>query len=674
MSDPSGNLDAEQTASAPSRMRSLGHVVLIVLLVAVVVGICAHSPSQTYAYSQVRWIGIWIGAFSSGNWLMPRNHMGEVLHKPQLHIWVAGGILKATGIYNDFVFRLPSIFAALITALLVYVLGRRWYGRRVGLLAACLWVTIIHMGKMMYLVTTDMLLTLWITASIVCADRLLFHPAPRGKRLRWVLGLWVTMILGALTKGWGLVNPVLVGGMLALAVAFRPGFKALRGARGPVRKLALFVRLILRRWRRACRAVRLPWGLLAMIAVLVPVWIGMFTQGGQQFRNVVYREFWQRITGRGADAPHASSVPAVVHLLYYALPVSVFALGGLLLERPRRWLSGRGPLCLPFCWIATVVIVFSIPHGFRPDYLLPCYAAVALMGAWAIETVHRAGPGGGRAVRMLRHVFAAVAIAIAVGLIVVPAVYLLSTYLPASARKSLRVPPWMAPETWMVLGMLPAAGLAAVAMAVRFSLRWQIRRVAAVAVLAAIGALFLRTHVISRHAYTRDGEKMIDFARKAGGIIKDDAFVVHRAERLATELYLGRFGRRIVEEIAVPLGQKTIPDELSAPRRQALMKVLADVSEPWLITCDVGLKELGATRRIKGAPQGGKAGKSETVVFVPGDLGAVHYMSEPIVERRWGRIYLIRLRLAPASRPASRPASMPASGPATMPATGPPGG
>ena len=45
-----------------------------------------------------------------------------------------------------------------------------------ALLAACLWAVGMHMSKMLYLATTDMLLTFWITASIFCAEALICVP------------------------------------------------------------------------------------------------------------------------------------------------------------------------------------------------------------------------------------------------------------------------------------------------------------------------------------------------------------------------------------------------------------------------------------------------------------------------------------------------------------------
>ena len=593
--------------------RTVLDVALVLLVVGAVIAISATAPSTTYTYAQMQQIGAVVGTVQSGNWLLPRDQMRGLARKPQLYAWLDAPVLMATGIYNDFIFRLPTVAASLVAGVLVYFLGRRWYGRRVGLLAACLWATAMHMSKMMYIAVTDMLLAMWIIGAMMCADRLLFHRAPRASRWRWAVALWAMMILGAMTKGWGLLNLILVGGALALATAVGPGFAPLRMVKGFGKKTLLAVRLVLRRWRRAIKATRFGWGMLAMAAVLGPVWVGMFAQGGEEFRRIVHFEFVQRITGGGPSPPHGSSVPAVGHLLYYLLPVSIFMIGAVLLAGPRRWFVFTSPIFLPLCWVLAVVVPFSLTHGFRPDYLLPCYAAAALMAAWAVEEVHRRGPAD-RLTRALRHVFAAAPVVIGALLIVVPLMYLFHEHMPRFIAKNLKLPSWVPPATWWVLHGLVGLGMVVLILAVRWSLRWQLRRVAAVAVVGMLGVMFVNRNMISRHARTRDGEKMIALARAARPLVGGDEFAVNHAHKLGVELYLGRFGAWV--EDVEQLNRSTVP---------------------WLITCDRGLIELGATKIIE--RDGGKV-----EVMRPRDLGEVKVETGPVISQKWGRMYLIRLR------------------------------
>ncbi len=623
-----GDVREDPHARSPVR-RTAADVGLVVGLLAAVVAIGAHAPSNLYAYAQLKRIGTAIGMLTSGDWLLPINQTGRIASKPQLYPWLTAAALKLTGAYNDFVFRLPTVVAAVATAVCVYFLARRWYGRRVALLAGCLWATALHMSRLAYLAATDMLLTLWVTVSVMCADRLLFHRGARAERWKWAVGLWASMILAALAKGWGVVNLVLVGGMLALASVLGPGFPGLRAVKLPVRCF-LAGRLVLRRLRRAMRAVWFGWGLLAMAAVLVPLWIAMFARGGEEFRQLIYFEFLQRATGAGEGAPKAGSAPAILYLVYYLLPASVFAVGALAVTPLREWFSRKGPFCLPLCWIVAVVLPFSLAHGFRPDYLLPCYAGGAILGAWGVEAVFRGRRGGKAAVRALRHVFAAVAIAMSLAVGGIATGYALRDHLGESVGEVLKAPAVVAPGTWWVVYALIVIGLGGAALGTVWSLQWRLRRVVAIAMVSTLGVMFLHTHMISRHARSGDGEAMIAFSREAGPVVGDDEIAVFRTEKLSVELYLGRLGVRAggAEDI-----------NRSAPA--------------WLITCDRGLTELGACRedpngsyvlKVKEQTGPGRPTRKARLRTLPEELGIVRATGRAIVSQNWGRIYLIELR------------------------------
>jgi len=637
-------------------------VAMILALTAAVVAISASGPSTTYRYAQLQQIGAVVGTVHAvsdppgaersekyGSWLLPRDQMGGLARKPQLYAWLGAATLMLTGTYNDFTFCLPTVVAAFVAAVLVYFLARRWHGRRAGLLAACLWVAIHHMGKLMYVAVTDMLLTVWIIASVMCADRLLFHRAAPGKQRWWAVGLWITMILGAMTKGWGVLNLILVGLMLALATAVGPGFGAVRHAGGVGRKLLVVLRLILRRWRRAIKATRFGWGMLAMVAVLAPVWIGMFSTGGEEFREIVRFEFLGRVTGRGAVVPHGASAPAIAHLLYYMLPVTVFAAASLLLVRPGAWLSDKSPVFLPLCWIIAVVLPFSLTHGFRPDYLLPCYAGGAIMGAWAVEEVCRRGRGGGRAASAMRHLFAAVAIVLSLCVALVAAAFLYHGLLPASLAKGLKMPPVdvIRPWTWYIMPALVAAGVIGLATAILASLRWRVRTVTAVAIVGMLAVMFFDRHVLTTAAKTGDGERLVRFAMEARGKIAGESFSVYRAEKLGTEPYVGRFARRIGSADAYDelVKRGTEPARAAETHAEQALKALAGGKASWLVTCDRGLVELGAYRIDDHAEFKLKMDNGRKVRFRtdPDSFGTVVVQTQPIVSQEWGRVYLVRL-------------------------------
>jgi len=653
----------------PTDRARYSDMAIVLAVAALVISIGVHAPGHSYSYAQMRQMGATVGMIESGNWILPRNHEGRLARKPQLYSWLTAPVLLATGIYNDFTFRWPSVAAALGCAVLVYLLGLRWYSRRVGLLAAILWTTSIHMGKLMYLGTTDMLNTFWIMLAILCADRILFARTDRGRDKRWVIGLWVSIILGAMTKGWGVANLPLIAGWIALTTGLGPGFAAAGQARGFLRRILSAIALVWRRWCAAAGRIKLLWGILAFAAVLGPVWGAMFYVGGEDFQKVIQTEIWKRIFG-GANAPKPSSAPTLAWLLFYTLPSSALAIGALTLTRVlkrkrifsganapkpswaptlawrlfcplrssflaigalvftrvRKWLAIDSATALPLWWIIAVAVPFSLAHGFRPDYLLPCYVSVAILGASGVNRLSSMGPGGGRWASCLRHLLAFVVISVCVFTVGTPILYLYHEYLPGYMRSAIRLPFSVAPETWRILAGIAPVGLGLIAVAIWASLRWRIGTLVVVLIVGMLGVLFIDRHMISRHARTGDGETMIAFARAAKEEVGDDAFAICGMEKAGTELYWGRFGRRI--------------NKLSQ-----LKSLDADVR--WLITCDRALVQLGACmpdptsrdmKTIRGENTNVRPDPER--VGVPIELN----VDRIIDEDNLGRLYLFRLQ------------------------------
>jgi len=609
----------------PNDRARVGDVAIVLAVAAVVISIGVHAPGHSYSYAQMRQMGATVGMIESGNWILPRNHEGRLARKPQLYSWLTAPVLLATGIYNDFTFRWPSVAASLGCAVLVYLLGLRWYNRRVGLLAALLWATSVHMGKLMYLGTTDMLNAFWIMLAILCADRLLFARTDHTRNKRWVIALWVSIILGAMTKGWGVANLPLIAGWIALTTGLGPGFKEVREAGGVPRRILRGIALVWGRWRVAAGRIRLLWGVLAFAAVLGPIWAAMFWVGGGEFAQVIQTEIWKRIFG-GENAPKPSSAPTLAWLLFYTLPGSALAIGALTLTRARKWLAVDSPTAPALWWIIAVALPFSLTHGFRPDYLLPCYISVAILGASGVNRLSSMGPQDGRWASCLRHLLAFVVISVCVFAVGAPVVYLYHEYLPAYMRRAIRMPFSVTPETWRILAGIAPVGLGLIAVAIRASLRWRIGTLAAVLIVGMPGVLFIDRHVISRHAWTGDGETMIEFARAAEKVVGDDAFAVCAMEKVGTELYWGRFGRRI----------KSLSE---------LKSLDADVR--WLVTCDQGLVQFGACtpdptsrymRNIRGKNTNVRPDTKQ--VGVPIELN----VNRLIDEDNLGRLYLFRLQ------------------------------
>lgn len=603
---------------------------MVIAVAAAVTAIVAHGPSTTLAHAQLHHAGAIVSVARGGDWLLPRCATRGLFHKPPLAIWAGAAAVKATGLYNDFVFRLPTVLAFFAVALMVFLLGRRWYSPRVGLLAACLWATSLHMSKVSYMALTDMMFAACVTGTILCADRLLWHRGGVHRRWAWAAGFWAALALGAMTKGWGLVNGALVGGTIAVASAIGLGFRMPPNLKGVGKKAGGLVRLVLRRWRTAAGALYLPWGLAAMLAVIGPLIAAMVLAGGGEFHGVVYKEVWQRLTGEGEAPPRSTTAPAVFQLLYYQFPTSVFAVGALFLARRRDWFSRRA-LLLPASWILAVLVPFLLSHGFRPDYLLPCYAAMALTGAWAVDRLARSGPDPNRRRSVVRHLFAAAPVLLGAVLVLVPVAYGLSTRGWETLRAAFRDPRTLDAATRWGLVATALVGTVTVVLAVHASLTWRIGRLGALAVLASVGLIFLYTHTLSRHARLLEGERVIRFTEEAKRLVQGKPVALCGAQWAGVHLYLG----------PTPW-QPLAPSEVT-PGRGAL-------AARWLIVSDAALAAAGLVPTGSGTVEE-RPRDTLRPAPKPRELGHIRLRTDaPITTRGVGNLYLVETTDRPNGR------------------------
>ena len=637
-------------------------VAAIALLLAAVVAVNVHAPSHFYAYAQ-RWqAGATLGMLDAdsptrlpgGQWLLPHNQAGGVMRKGPVFSWLCAAGLAATRTYDDWSYCLPTIAATLGLGLCTYVLGRRWYTRRVGVLAACMLITTAEMFGQTFMATTDVLLGLWMALAIICADRLTFHPCRKGRRPWWIAGLWLSMLLAAWTKGWGVVNVPIIGGTFAAAGMFGGGFRVLRIARGAGEKLVLGGRLLMRRLWWLTRAVNL-WWLIAVLGATAGLLYVMYLEDPVQFPRVLEFEVLHRTTGSGGDPSPGSPqrVLRVPNLVYSLLPLSVFAMGSLLLVHPKRWLTRRGPIYLPLWWIIMTVVAFSVPNGFRPDYLLPCYPAMALMAAWAVDRLARRVQQPAARVRVLRHAFAAVPVVIGVALAAAPFAYWYHDTMPAFISQAMPLPTIAGEDTWAALAAAVFLGVGVLVWGVIASLKWRVRQVAAAACVGMLGVAFLYTHFLSRHARTGDGETMRKFAAAADEAVGDDEFVTYYTTGVCVRVYMGRLG----PVLSRPGTGRALPIEVTWEQLHAERRIR------WLITCDRGLVEMGQFRPLpKNAredPEGTyrvrAMGGWWTFQVLPELLadGTVLVSDRPVEANGWGRLYLIPLR--PGARLAGPP-------------------
>jgi 4-amino-4-deoxy-L-arabinose transferase-like glycosyltransferase len=264
--------------------------------------------------------------------------------------------------------RLPSLIFALATAALTGWFAGRLFGRRARSVAAVAALAAPLPIAFARTVIFDSMLAFFVVLAL-CAFYLAIEAralqrAGAGAAPEPAPELPAPAYLGCTAIAWGAIGlGTLTKGPVALAVPLL--------AAAPY---AVF--------RRASRAVWHPLG-IAVLALCVGPWVWAVSRQVPEFLHyALFTETWQRVTTpeMNREGPIWFFIPC---LLAGALPWSVLVLAGWRrshrLRRADRSLDP--PRLYLALWIALPLVLFSLSHSKRPQYILPLLPAVAILAA-----------------------------------------------------------------------------------------------------------------------------------------------------------------------------------------------------------------------------------------------------------------------------------------------------
>jgi len=292
-----------------------------------------------------------------GNWLEPT--LAGIPHwsKPPLTYWAIAAGLKLFG-RNEWGARFFNAVALLGTTLAVAMLGSTMWDRKTGILAGLMYATSPFPVIAAFTLNADTLVCLWEVLAVVCFWRAV-HVQSGKKVNSWVVGMWVFLGLGFMTKGPAALMPLLP---IIVFCKRRPKEEQTFPVLPPL-GLLLFV------------IVGFSWYLYE--AWRHPVLFGYF----------IGDEVIKRVTTEAADRyyewyqPFRRYVPVLVLgggvWSYYLWPL----IRRQKLYRLRTWLmvfrTGRQSLFLA-SWLVLPLIIFSISRSRLPNYVLPIFPAIVL--------------------------------------------------------------------------------------------------------------------------------------------------------------------------------------------------------------------------------------------------------------------------------------------------------
>jgi 4-amino-4-deoxy-L-arabinose transferase-like glycosyltransferase len=304
---------------------------------------------------------------ATGDFLTPRFNGVIHLAKPPLTYWLVGLSIRAFGT-NEWAARLPSALGALGTLLAVYLLARGACGERAGL-----WAVVVLLSSALFfgvarLITTDMLLTCFVTWSVWSLWRWYASADRSWKKILW---FYVFLGLGMITKG-------------------------------PVAVMLPLLALAELRWRNpALRLRQMCWGkgALVFLAIAAPWFVAVAGTDLERWRYFVGREVVERMitTVHRRAQPWWFFLPV---LMAGFLPWTPWLCGADVLRQE----TGRGRELMRLCagWLLLGFVMFSLSGSKLTTYMTPLLPPLAIFVAAILGRVGKGerDSGVGRLLRM----------------------------------------------------------------------------------------------------------------------------------------------------------------------------------------------------------------------------------------------------------------------------------
>jgi 4-amino-4-deoxy-L-arabinose transferase-like glycosyltransferase len=161
---------------------------------------------------------------ASGDWLTPRLNGFKYFEKPPLQYWATAAAFSVFG-QTEWAARLWPGLTGFFGVLLVFWFGSRLLGPPAGLYGAAVVASSAIYVSIGHMLTLDMGLTLFMSASVFSIALAQRDQASEAERRRWMLLAWAAAALAVLSKG--LIGIVLPAGAIALYVLVERDWKVL---------------------------------------------------------------------------------------------------------------------------------------------------------------------------------------------------------------------------------------------------------------------------------------------------------------------------------------------------------------------------------------------------------------------------------------------------------------
>jgi len=288
----------------------------------------------------------------SGDWVSPHFNGARYFEKPVLGHWLNALSVSALG-ESPYAVRLPVALATGLSALIVFLLTRRFLARSTALLASAIFLTTVLVAGCGSVAVLDAFLALWVTAA-VAAYYVAITADTRGQRYLYLALCGVACGAAFLTKGF-----------IAWAI--------------PAVVAAPYL-VVRRAWRTLLTSPWLPFGVAILVSL--PWAVLVHLREPDFWRYFVVVEHLQRFAGNDAQHPQPpwfflAYLPAIGWPWIWLLPAAAIGIRGD--SRNKDFLFYTA------LWALMPFLFFSASKGKLLTYVLPCFAPLSILVAAGLE-------------------------------------------------------------------------------------------------------------------------------------------------------------------------------------------------------------------------------------------------------------------------------------------------
>lgn len=290
----------------------------------------------------------------SGDWITPQLDGMPYFEKPVLQYWVTALTMKIFGVH-DFAGRVLPALSGLGSVFLAYVLGKRMYNRRTGLLAAVILGTTALNLIVASIGIVDMALTFFVDACFVA-----FYFFERTEKKKYLLWFYVAMALGMLTKG--LIAIVFPFGIIFIYALL-------------TRRPSLFKKLFYLPGILLFLVIALPWYILVSLKNPDFFYFFFICQHFLRFTTKMYNRFH----------PWYYFVPVLLagFMPWTGFLLTFFSKHGII--RHPGTLRHKADMIFLVLWAGLIYLFFSVSDSKLPTYILPCWLPLSVLLAASLE-------------------------------------------------------------------------------------------------------------------------------------------------------------------------------------------------------------------------------------------------------------------------------------------------